>query len=153
MPYSPPQIVGVVPTVVRRRTMRYWKIWNTESGLFLGVFEAEDVDGALDAMARDAGYRDYDHMCEVVGPDSDDGLRVEEIEERYITIRVPARKYAAFDNCLEAAADEQRELRGLYGYDLGARWEDDDLRDYILLDIPIEDATIEEIMEHVERTA
>lgn len=57
--------------------MRYWKIWNTASGIFLGVFEAEDVDGALDALARDAGYRDYDHMCEVVGPDSDDGLRVE----------------------------------------------------------------------------
>lgn len=133
--------------------MRYWKIWDTANGIFLGVFEADDVDGAIDALARDAGYRDYDHMCEVVGPYSDDGLRVEEIEERYITIRVPAEQYSAFDNCLEAAADAERERRGLYGYDLGARWEDDDLRDYILLDIPIEDATIDEIMEHVERTA
>jgi len=133
--------------------MRYWKIWNTASGLFLGVFEAEDVDGALDAMARDAGYLDYDNMSEVVGPDYEDELRVEEVEDSYITIRVPAKKYEDFDDCLEAAADAERERRGLYGYDLGARWEDDDLRDYILLDIPIEDATIREIMEHVERTA
>lgn len=62
--------------------MRYWKIWNTVSGLFLGVFEAEDVDGAvagaLDALARDAGYRDYEHAHKVAGLDEWE-LRVEQL--------------------------------------------------------------------------
>lgn len=56
--------------------MRYWKITNTVSGLFLGVFEAEDVDGALDALARDAGYRDYEHANKVAQLDEWE-LRVE----------------------------------------------------------------------------
>jgi len=36
-----------------------FQIQNTTSGAVLGVYEAETVQEALDAMARDAGYADY----------------------------------------------------------------------------------------------
>lgn len=42
----------------------------------LGVYEAEDEQGALDAMARDAGYQDYADATRQVG---DGDLIVEEI--------------------------------------------------------------------------
>lgn len=131
--------------------MSYYKITNTKSGLFMGVYEADDVEEALDAMARDAGYvvlRDHAAACEVASVDEDE-LLVEEITDRSITICVPAKAYEDFDDCLEAAAEAERERRGLDGYDLCPRWEDDE-RDYILLDIPIEAATIEEITEIVQ---
>lgn len=131
--------------------MSYWKITDTKSGLFMGVYEAASEGEALDAMARYAGYRDHAHACEDV-PVADGELLVEEITDRFITISVPSAEYEDFDDCLEAAADAERKRRGLDGYALGARWEDDE-RDYILLDIPIEEATIEEIEEHVQRTA
>lgn len=36
-----------------------WTIENTTSGLVLGTYEGATAADALDAMARDAGYRDY----------------------------------------------------------------------------------------------
>ncbi len=61
------------------------------------------------------------------------------------TIRIPAAQYQDFDNCLEAAADDVAADRGLQGWDLNPRWEDDQ-RDTILIDIPAWAARAEEIV-------
>ena len=47
--------------------MKRWRIENTASGVVLGVYEGETENDALDAMARDAGYRDYREASEVAG--------------------------------------------------------------------------------------
>lgn len=47
--------------------MKKWKIENRVSGVNLGVYEGPTQGDALDAMARDAGYRDYAEACEVTG--------------------------------------------------------------------------------------
>lgn len=54
---------------------------------------------------------------------------------KYTTIRIAAARYEDADDCLGAAADEIARERGLAGYDLSPRWEDDE-REAILLDIP-----------------
>ena len=54
--------------------MRYYKIENRVSGLVLGAYLADSAEGALDAMARDAGYADYAHACEAVDPDPSEFL-------------------------------------------------------------------------------
>lgn len=57
--------------------MRY-QIENTISGIVLGIFEGATEAEALDAMARDAGYRDYADAC-TVAPAQDGEIAVTEV--------------------------------------------------------------------------
>jgi hypothetical protein len=60
------------PTPTMTMTFR---IQNTRTGADLGTYEATDAQGALDALARDAGYPDHAAVCEALGTVADD-LRV-----------------------------------------------------------------------------
>lgn len=51
---------------------RVYRIENRISGVVLGDFEATSQAEALDALARDAGCRDYAHACEITGQSRDD---------------------------------------------------------------------------------
>ncbi len=51
------------------------------------------------------------------------------------TISVPAKKYEDCDDCLHAAEADVQAERGLQGWSLNPRWEDNQ-RDAILLDVP-----------------
>ena len=45
--------------------MTKFQIEQTASGIILGIFEGNSEAEALDAMAQDAGYRDFAEACEV----------------------------------------------------------------------------------------
>ena len=42
-----------------------YQIENIDSGFIFGIYEADSEEGALDAFAKDAGYRDIEHANEV----------------------------------------------------------------------------------------
>lgn len=44
---------------------RRYRITNTRTGVDLGVYSADDEQGALDAMSREAGYADHADACAV----------------------------------------------------------------------------------------
>lgn len=53
------------PSPSHFETPMTYQITNTISGVDLGVYSATTVSGALDAMARAAGYIDYRQACDV----------------------------------------------------------------------------------------
>jgi len=62
-----------------------------------------------------------------------------------ITLRIESKQYEDHDNGLQAAADDVAEERGLEGWDLNPRWEDEDSREFILVDVPTSGVTDEQM--------
>jgi hypothetical protein len=58
--------------------MTKWQIENAATAVVLGVYEGVTANDALDAMAQDAGYSDYQDMKNETGSSQ---LIVEEVEE------------------------------------------------------------------------
>lgn len=56
-----------------------YRIENTASGIELGTYDADSPEAALDAMARDAGYRDYAE-AESTAPSKPGEIVVTEVE-------------------------------------------------------------------------
>ena len=50
--------------------MKTYKITNTASGIEMGTYKGESEQDALDAMARDAGYADYEDAQRVAPCDT-----------------------------------------------------------------------------------
>lgn len=65
------------PPLSMEARVKEFRIFNVASGHDLGIYEGNTRVEALEAMAKDSGYRDYAHACEVV-PEFADVL-VEEI--------------------------------------------------------------------------
>lgn len=64
--------------------MTKYSISNQTSGCFQGIYEASSPSEAINVMARDAGYKDHAHVCEVLGITIEEGeadLVVVEVDE------------------------------------------------------------------------
>ena len=57
-----------------------WRIANSTSGIILGTYEGETKADALDAMAIDAGYKDYATACEATESEAGE-LTITKIDE------------------------------------------------------------------------
>jgi hypothetical protein len=57
--------------------MTSYQIISTATGTDLGTYEAHDEQCALEAMARDAGYRSHADLLDATGSSADD-VRVTE---------------------------------------------------------------------------
>jgi hypothetical protein len=60
--------------------MNKYQITNTISGVDLGIYEGNDCAEALDAMAQEAGYADYDALNEEI-PAKNGEILVTEIDD------------------------------------------------------------------------
>lgn len=60
--------------------MKSYQITQTVNGLVIGTYIGEDEAQALDAMAQDQGYADYDALLNVTGETRDtDTLDIREV--------------------------------------------------------------------------
>jgi hypothetical protein len=59
--------------------MPVYQITSIKSGVVLGQYEADDEQGARDAMARGAGFNDEAHATEASGDDASQ-FHVSEVE-------------------------------------------------------------------------
>jgi hypothetical protein len=60
--------------------MRRFEISNSTTSVTLGTYSGETEAEALDAMAQDVGYADYEAMREVLGQTGESDLLVTDIE-------------------------------------------------------------------------
>lgn len=91
--------------------MSTYRITNTTTGQTIGDYEADSPRAALDAMARDAGYRDFADSCLSLGTDGDE-LRVEGVDTIEIPVgsRLRSRDGKKSGLVVEAEGDRRRVL-------------------------------------------
>jgi hypothetical protein len=61
-----------VDATTRSQRMPVFEITSIKSGVVLGLYEADDAQGARNAMARGAGFSDEAHSTAVSGADASD---------------------------------------------------------------------------------